>query len=194
LFDEPDAPDDAELKLIADLDRLTGRGCARCSDVLCGHAVLFSVALGFKDAPLCPACLAGGLGRPLPELGDELTAHVRRRECFRRAWHVASDREGRPRGWRPACLARHTEAMPPAPAADPTVGEAAAFWDAGPLACGELVLQLRRRLNALRPGGVIQVRALDPAAPEDLPAWCRLTGHRLLSAAHPDYSIQRKDG
>ena len=128
------------------------------------------------------------------DLREELSAYVRRRECFRRAWDIASDREGRPRGWRPACVEHHRDASPAAPAAVTEAGEAAAFWDAGAMACGELVLQLRRRLNALRPGGVLQVRALDPAAPEDLPAWCRLTGHHLRSAAHPDYSIQRKDG
>ena len=42
------------------------------------------------------------------------------------------------------------------------------------------------------PGAVMEVIAHDPAAPEDLPAWCRLTGHRLVRAAHPNYLIQRK--
>lgn len=51
-------------------------------------------------------------------------------------------------------------------------------WDAGQLGCGELVLELRGRLQAM-PGKVLRVIALDPGAPEDIPAWCRLTGHAL---------------
>lgn len=61
------------------------------------------------------------------------------------------------------------------------------------MACGDLVLALRGRLNALAGGTVLKVTARDPAAPLDLPAWCRLTGHRLLAAEHPDYFIQRKE-
>ena len=52
-------------------------------------------------------------------------------------------------------------------------------WNAGNLGCGELVLELRGRLMAM-PGRVLKVIALDPGAPEDIPAWCRLTGHVLL--------------
>ena len=66
------------------------------------------------------------------------------------------------------------------------------IWDAGAMGCGELVMQLRIRLQALPPGGTIEVVAHDPAAPEDLPAWCRMTGHTLTSANHPHYIIQRK--
>jgi tRNA 2-thiouridine synthesizing protein A len=53
-------------------------------------------------------------------------------------------------------------------------------WDAGELGCGDLLLRLRFRLKAMQPGQVIRVRALDPGAPQDLPAWCRLTGETLL--------------
>jgi tRNA 2-thiouridine synthesizing protein A len=60
------------------------------------------------------------------------------------------------------------------------------------MACGELVLALRVRLAALPPGAELRVRATDPAAPEDIPAWCRLTGHPLVSADHPTYLIRRK--
>jgi tRNA 2-thiouridine synthesizing protein A len=70
---------------------------------------------------------------------------------------------------------------------------AATTWDAGDMGCGELVMLLRLRLNALPPGSVLRLVARDPGAPEDLPAWCRLTGHRLVRAAHPVYDIQRKE-
>jgi len=69
-----------------------------------------------------------------------------------------------------------------------------ATFDAGDLGCGDLVLELRRRILELRPGQTLAVRALDPGAPEDLPAWCDLTGNVLVSARHPDYLIRRKGG
>jgi tRNA 2-thiouridine synthesizing protein A len=62
------------------------------------------------------------------------------------------------------------------------------------MGCGDLVLALRLRLQKLEPGAVLKVTARDPAAPEDLPAWCRLTGHRLVWASHPEYLIERKRG
>ena len=49
------------------------------------------------------------------------------------------------------------------------------------------------RIADLRPGAVLQLVALDPGAPADLPAWCRLTGHALLAADHPVYLIRRKE-
>jgi tRNA 2-thiouridine synthesizing protein A len=68
-----------------------------------------------------------------------------------------------------------------------------ATWDAGDLGCGDLVLQLRFRMEALQPGAVLQLVALDPGAPADLPAWCRMTGHTLVSQQHPEYLIRRKE-
>jgi tRNA 2-thiouridine synthesizing protein A len=67
-------------------------------------------------------------------------------------------------------------------------------WDAGDMGCGELVFQLRLRLNPMRPGQLLKLTARDPGVPEDLPAWCRLTGHHLTYADHPIYLIRRKEG
>lgn len=55
----------------------------------------------------------------------------------------------------------------------------AAEWDAGDLGCGELVLELRTRLKGM-PGQVLRLIARDPGAPEDIPAYCRMTGNELL--------------
>jgi tRNA 2-thiouridine synthesizing protein A len=66
-------------------------------------------------------------------------------------------------------------------------------WDAGEVACGDLLLQLRGRMEAMRPGQVLRLVALDSGAPEDLPAWCRLTGNTLLAADHPVYLIRREE-
>ena len=67
-------------------------------------------------------------------------------------------------------------------------------WDAGGMGCGELVMALRLRMRSLEAGDILRVRATDPAAPEDLPAWCRLCGHTLLTMNHPNYWIRRKGG
>ena len=72
-------------------------------------------------------------------------------------------------------------------------GPAAASWDAGAMGCGELVLELRMRMLDLPPRALFRLVATDPGAPEDLPAWCRMTGHRLVGAEHPVYGIERKE-
>jgi tRNA 2-thiouridine synthesizing protein A len=66
-------------------------------------------------------------------------------------------------------------------------------WDAGDLACGELVLELRLRMRQLASGQVLRLTARDPGAPADIPAWCRMTGHTLLHTdpATQTYFIQR---
>jgi tRNA 2-thiouridine synthesizing protein A len=69
----------------------------------------------------------------------------------------------------------------------------AVTWDAGNLACGDLVLELRNQMNQLPPRAVLHLIARDPGAFADIPAWCGLTGHQLLEARHPHYHLRRKD-
>jgi len=66
-------------------------------------------------------------------------------------------------------------------------------WDAGDMGCGELVMELRIRLRPMRPGHLFKLTARDPGALEDLPAWCRLTGHHLTYVDHPIYLIRRRE-
>jgi tRNA 2-thiouridine synthesizing protein A len=68
-----------------------------------------------------------------------------------------------------------------------------AEWDAGDMGCGDLVLELRARIEPMAPGRVLKLTARDPGAPADIPAWCRMTGHALLSEQHPIYLIRRKE-
>ncbi len=81
------------------------------------------------------------------------------------------------------------------PPMQPTDDEphADAHWDAGHTGCGELVVDLRTRMRALEPRQVLRLVAHDPGAREDIPAWCGMTGHALVHAAHPVYLIRRKD-
>ena len=68
-----------------------------------------------------------------------------------------------------------------------------AEWDAGDMGCGDLVLELRARIEPLAPGRILKLTARDPGAPADIPAWCRMTGHALVSEQHPIYLIRRKE-
>lgn len=65
-------------------------------------------------------------------------------------------------------------------------------WDAGDAGCGRLIMELQRQLRQLAPGASFEVTARDPAAWIDLPAWCRMSGHALVSESHPVYVIRKK--
>lgn len=64
-------------------------------------------------------------------------------------------------------------------------------WNAGDMGCGQLVFELYRRVSELEAGERLEVTAEDIGAVTDLPAWCRMTGHALISADHPTYVIER---
>ena len=64
------------LKLLADLQGLRGRLCKRCESELCNHETLFSLSMGFKNAPLCCTCLAAELEREPVQMRDELWSFV----------------------------------------------------------------------------------------------------------------------
>ena len=72
--------------------------------------------------------------------------------------------------------------------------EVAAEWNAGYMGCGEVIILLRRRFEKLGTGEIFKLTSYDLGAHEDLPAWCRMTGRRLLRAEHPDYWIEQKGG
>lgn len=65
-------------------------------------------------------------------------------------------------------------------------------WDAGDLGCGAILPALRARLAEVGPGATLTVIVRDAGAPTDLPAWCRMTGHELVSAAPPEFVIRRR--
>jgi len=55
-------------------------------------------------------------------------------------------------------------------------------YDATGLACPLPVLRANRKMRELDPGGLLTVRATDKAAEQDFPAYCRQTGHELVSS------------
>lgn len=69
-----------------------------------------------------------------------------------------------------------------------------ATYDGGDTGCGELLLDLMLFMRKQPDDATVKVRALDPGAPLEIPAWCRLTKNTLLVAEHPFYTIQKKTG
>jgi tRNA 2-thiouridine synthesizing protein A len=53
--------------------------------------------------------------------------------------------------------------------------------DLAELGCGDLVMAMMKAIKPLEPGQVIEVIATDLGAVNDIPAWCRVTGHELLA-------------
>lgn len=194
-------------QLLADLAALQGSRCQRCPAELCGHELTMSLALGFKAAPICLLCFSKQMDRSLSEMREDVFLRVTRRDCFLQGWLQSSRVEGYGQERRPPCLwpqasqaavavvkdaefaneeTRTDKSWTDAPRADES-------WDAGDMSCGDLVLELRGRLYALEPGAVLALRATDRAAPEDIPAWCRVTRNPLIQSQHPHYWIRRKD-
>lgn len=57
-----------------------------------------------------------------------------------------------------------------------------AGFDGGSMDCGNgLLLEIRRHLNALEAGGLLEIRSTEPSVAGDLPSWSRLTGNMLVS-------------
>jgi tRNA 2-thiouridine synthesizing protein A len=53
--------------------------------------------------------------------------------------------------------------------------------DAIRLMCPMPVIRLSQKINELEPGDTIEVTATDPGVKHDIPAWCRVHGHSVLS-------------
>ncbi len=198
-----DDPSSAQLQ--AKVDAARSRGCSVCNADTCGHEILFSIAMGLGHQPQCVSCLARGMGRPRRQLRDHLRDHFRHRDCYGEVWRRENEREGFAGDSLPQCLwsaAEMSHGVDPHCASETitepsdelaVIGQVADVWDAGEMACGDLVLALRTRMNALPPGARLKLTARDQGAVEDIPAWSRMTGHALLAQRHPHYWIQRKE-
>ena len=66
------------------------------------------------------------------------------------------------------------------------------YWNAQDAGCGSLIVGLKREIGNIAAGELLQVTASNEGAPADIPSWCRVTGHALVSADHPKYVLQRK--
>ncbi|GID93541.1 MULTISPECIES: sulfurtransferase TusA family protein [Actinoplanes] len=58
--------------------------------------------------------------------------------------------------------------------------------------CPLPIIDLAKRMPSVEVGAVIRVLADDPAAANDIPAWCRMKGHDYLGSPEPDaYEVRR---
>jgi tRNA 2-thiouridine synthesizing protein A len=68
----------------------------------------------------------------------------------------------------------------------------ARYWHASEAGCGALIMGLKRQIERIEPGELLQVTALDAAASIDIAAWCQMTGHMLVAECHPTYILERR--
>lgn len=215
LDDDEEAEDRRRVELLAELECLGEVQCVSCQRPLCGHAYVICVAAGFKTTPRCVGCIADGYGRTQSEFLADAFRYIRRHPCYWNGWQWANRHEGyvqsevdddhliekRPSSTlleRPTCL--WPDGSPPEAALITDSHELRpeaelkpdTVWDAGDMSCGDLVLELRLRMKRLQAGQLMALTARDPGAPQDIPAWCRLTRHILVAVAHPHYWIQRR--
>ncbi len=61
--------------------------------------------------------------------------------------------------------------------------------DARRLLCPMPVIRTQDRIKDLAPGDILEVICTDPGASNDIPAWCRINGHSLLSCHERDGEI-----
>ncbi|MFO0935447.1 MAG: 5-methyltetrahydropteroyltriglutamate--homocysteine methyltransferase [Gemmataceae bacterium] len=71
-------------------------------------------------------------------------------------------------------------------------------FDGGNMDCGNgLLLLIRRHIDPLDPGGLLEILSTEPTVEVDLPAWSRLTGNELVSAVRTgeqrSYLIRKKN-
>jgi TusA-related sulfurtransferase len=190
--------------LLHDLKNIQKNSCADCGEGICGHEALMSLTMGFKNAPRCWRCLAEALGHGKEALRDRMASFIASRLCYNEGWLWANQEEGIGPGERPHCLWPENPIGEgsPSPVLESCDSDGislstidanyAAEWDAGGMACGDLVFELRIRIKALEQGQTFKVLATDPGAKKDLPSWCRMTGNALLAAHHPIYLIRKK--
>jgi TusA-related sulfurtransferase len=67
------------------------------------------------------------------------------------------------------------------------------LYDAGDKGCAEGPIQeIAALMKHLQPGQTLEVRATDPTVAIDLPAWCRLTGHEVVSQQGDRYLLRHR--
>lgn len=61
--------------------------------------------------------------------------------------------------------------------------------DARNLLCPLPVIRVQDKVKQLAAGDVLEVVCTDPGATSDIPAWCRINGHKVLATRTQDHEI-----
>lgn len=71
--------------------------------------------------------------------------------------------------------------------------EPAARLDLGEAGCGVgATLKAKNLVASLEVGQVLEIRSTDPGVRDDVPAWCRMTGHEYLGAVDHRYFVRKR--
>ena len=52
------------------------------------------------------------------------------------------------------------------------------------------VIRTQQEIKALAPGDTLEVLCTDPGVKEDIPAWCRVNGHEVVSIVEEHNEIR----
>lgn len=58
--------------------------------------------------------------------------------------------------------------------------------DARRLLCPIPVIRVQDAIAGLEPGDILEVVCTDPGTRSDIPAWCRINGHRVVDISEPE--------
>jgi len=61
--------------------------------------------------------------------------------------------------------------------------------DASGLLCPMPVIKTQDKVQALENGDILEITCTDPGALNDVGAWCRINGHKVLDAKQDDVQI-----
>jgi tRNA 2-thiouridine synthesizing protein A len=61
--------------------------------------------------------------------------------------------------------------------------------DARRLLCPLPVIRVQEKVKTLEPGDTLEVLCTDPGALNDIPAWCRINGHKLIDTRTDGHHI-----
>jgi len=61
--------------------------------------------------------------------------------------------------------------------------------DARHLLCPMPVIRTQNMVNSLNSGDTLEVSCTDPGALHDIPTWCRINGHRVITTSTADDEI-----
>lgn len=61
--------------------------------------------------------------------------------------------------------------------------------DARNLMCPMPVIRAQDLINTLQNGDQVKVICSDPGALNDIPAWCRINGHQVISTDQDEYDV-----
>ena len=61
--------------------------------------------------------------------------------------------------------------------------------DARRLLCPMPVIRLQDNINRQRPGARVEITCTDPGVLNDIPTWCRINGHQVISTSEQDHEF-----